>query len=130
MRPPICPCDGQCVDRLCLHSATRWRRNRVVSPYSPFKTAGLLETYVVEVRIVIRFWSVKGVAPVRIRRQMEHVCLGEWCGYGALLHLKPGRVFTTSGIRDSRARSLQMPVCIVQIALSERTYALSLLASP
>jgi len=53
-----------------------------------------------------------------------HVCLGKWCGYGALLRLKPGQVLTISDC-DSRVRSLQMAVCVVQIALSERTFALS-----
>jgi len=48
---------------------------------------------------------------------------------GALLRLKPRQVLTISD-RESRARSLQMAVCVVQIALSERTYSLSLLASP
>jgi len=43
---------------------------------------------------------------------------------GALLRLKPGQVLTISDC-DSRARSLQMAVCVVQIALSERTFALS-----
>ena len=91
------------------------------------KMAGSLETSNVEVRIVIRFWSVKvsrrwGYV-ASWRGCTRHACLGKWCGYGALLLLKPGQVLTISD-RESRARSLQIAVCVMQIALSERTYSL------